>query len=83
MPTLTNANCCMPNMRERTTLVLTQSADPQLRAFANRIHGSDALRCIESVAALLGRKPMPKLEQCRRRHLPCGRRRRGAAPALV
>jgi hypothetical protein len=46
-------------LRERTALVLTQSADPQLRAFANRIHGSDALRWIESVAALLGRKPMP------------------------
>ena len=46
-------------LHERTALVLTQSADPQLRAFANRIHGSDALRWIESVAALLGRKPMP------------------------
>jgi hypothetical protein len=39
-------------------LVLSESADPQLRAFANRILAADAQRWFEPVAALLGRKPM-------------------------
>ena len=45
-------------LHERMQLVLRESADPQLRAFANRILAADAQRWFEPVAALLGRKPM-------------------------
>jgi len=45
-------------LQDRMQLVVQESADPQLRAFANRILAADAQRWFEPVAALLGRKPM-------------------------
>jgi len=45
-------------LQDRMQLVVHESADPQLRAFANRILAADAQRWFDPVAALLGRKPM-------------------------
>jgi hypothetical protein len=45
-------------LRDRMQLVVSESADPQLRALANRIMHADRTNWIEPVAALLGRKPL-------------------------